>query len=72
MNLARQTYIYYVFVLKEYMVRIAECHYPKEIIGLVVMCTYESPKIFCEYNHTLLIILKSHIPCRASVHLLLK
>ena len=47
-------YIYYVLVLKEYMVRVIGNHYPTEIIILIILSAYEPIKIGCGLDYTIL------------------
>lgn len=45
----------YIFILKEFFKRIFGCHYPKEIIKLIIMFSYTPHKIFSGYNQNFLI-----------------
>lgn len=55
MNHVRQSYIYLVFALKEYITCIFGYHYPREIINLIIMSTYKSVKIMCGSDKTFII-----------------
>lgn len=47
-----QSYIYLLFVLKQYLPLIFGPHYPTEIIQLIIMATYAKVRISCRCNHT--------------------
>src|SRR5579863_3817253 len=55
MNQKRKNYVYYVFILKEYLREIFRHHYPTEIIRLIIMSTYTFNKIICGSLCTILI-----------------
>ena len=57
MNSAEQNYPYYILVLKEFL----GPYYPKEIIQLIIMATYQPIKIICGYYHTYLISDKIYV-----------
>ena len=48
-------FIYYIFVLKEYLPQVLGTHYPTEIIGLIIMSIYNPIKIFCGFSKTILL-----------------
>ncbi|HLX53033.1 MAG TPA: hypothetical protein VKR58_03800 [Aquella sp.] len=53
-------YIYHIFVLHEHMKNMIGIHYPREIIPLIIMTSYNPIKISCGFNHTTLISDKAY------------
>ena len=58
---SRKNYIYYIFVLGEYMMNIFGMNYPKEIIELIIMSVYKPIQISCGLDHTILLSDKIYV-----------
>lgn len=54
-------YIYYTFVLKEYILQLMGPYYPKEIIGLIIMSIYRRTYISCGSFTTVIIKNDIHV-----------
>src|SRR5579863_2683354 len=52
------TYPFYICVLKQYLAQIMGEHYPREIVTLIILASYEDIKISCGYYHS--VILKNN------------
>ena len=57
----RKKYIYFIFILKEYMLRLIGMNYSKEIIMLIIMFIYKPTQISCGLNHNILLSDKIYV-----------
>ena len=64
MNQVRGNYIYYIFVLKTYL----GIYYPTDIIGLIIMATYQPVKIYCGYHYAILTSDKNYMWKSSTIH----
>ena len=49
-----QSYIFYLFILKEYLTKLFGTHFPREIIKLIIMIDYRNIIISCGRYSTIL------------------
>ena len=61
MDSSEQNYIYHILVLKEFLEQLFGPHYPREIIQLIILATYQPIKVVCGYFHNFLISDKIYV-----------